>query len=147
MKKLILSLVIILGFSSFAQSQRAEGIYLDQNQDTLTMVSDTGHEITIKLSEISPEEGQLAIIDDEIVLINGQGDIIDSIPVTIVDSEESYSGTLTGNLEVDIRNIETQNQNIDFNINEKDVRDYTRQKLFEIGGIPVYSKGLELNNN
>lgn len=147
MKKLILSLVIILGFASVAQSQRAEGIYLDQNQDTLTMVSDTGHETTIKLSEVESEEGHLAIIDDEIVLINEQGDIIDSIPVIIVDSEESYSGTLTGNLEVDIRNIETQNKNIDFNINEKDVRDYTRQKLFEIGGIPVYSKGLELNNN
>ena len=142
MKKLILSLVLVLGFATFAQSQRAEGLYLDQDKGTLTLVVGNGHEITKKLSELSTDEGVLAIIDEHIVIINEDGEIIESHPVIIVDS---YSGTLTGNLEVDIKNIETQN--IDLNIDNQDFKDYSRQKLFEIGGIPVYSKGLELNNN
>ena len=141
MKIIFLQLIIVLSFNIIAQTQdlTEQGYYYDTATDELILVSDTGHQLKIYLSSSESIDGDIvAIIDNNVVIIDKETEeIISSEKVHIFNSQ------ITGYLSIDLKN--TLNQTYyQINLDNQSFKNYKEQHLFNIGGIEVISKGLEL---
>jgi hypothetical protein len=142
MKKMIFLLVLMLGFAASAQVE--DGAYYNEETGQLTIVL-FGQSKIADLNDIKESGQSLLITKHYVYLLNSEGAPVDYAKLGPADNSTSTL-PLTGNLEVDIKNLSPSNE-IDLGLENFDFHNYSREKILDIKGLPpVYMSGLELNN-
>lgn len=142
MKKLVLFLVLMLGFT--AMSQTEDGAYYNEETGELTIIM-FGKATVADMNEIEKEGQSLLVTEHYVYLLDGEGAPVDFAKRGPAD-DQAIAPPLTGNLEIDAKNLSIK-QNIDLGLENFDFHDYSREKILDIKGLPpVYMSGLELDN-
>ena len=128
MKVLLLLAIGLLSVTGFAQDK----IEIDSESNTMTLTVDGNSFDPVKLLDQPLElfEGR----DHLYFLHAGTGRVLGNIPL-----RQDSGPALTGILTLDALGIKKEPTLL--NIENVDLKDYSKQKLFNLGKIPVYSTG------